>query len=1044
MCASNPPTLRVASRYTMESTTPTKQDRRIYAVLRDHCDTPRVLFSTENPLLLVHQGNRRYVFLFSTKYYTYMVRSKGFKLYAVWANRQLSVTAQSHRVTLTSLDQRTIKATLQSYKETTDAAVNEFSTVTLETKSALNAAEVEKCIMCLVESAQRTAALLEQQERGIALHGSRHLGDNDDDAHSGGSSDSEDGDSGATSISGARASAAARAAVQQGEGARKKKGAEGALRMGPSRYIAITSLVDGEFADYTTLKNAYMRHEEEDLLRDLGVFIKENEGQVEALCEHHYPALLHAAQQCVSISERDAELVGEELSGATTLVRTAVVNMKKATSNLLLSRSTRDNLQQVRSLLSKAIAVAEYLETAESQTQRQQLVGAVATLRELLRLAAPLSEYAIGEYVLHVRIPALTQDVFSYAVQHLNSWLRVLRDKAYPIGKASMEWGGTVTAGSLSSHLVMAEASEQWWLNEEFVPAQLKLAPFEEAEAITAVSNGAGIQVVFLELHREEYLDKYYAEGRWQQARTDLLECPLTLTNLSPAEVLSKFRQYCATAMGFILIEDIVHCATSPHLRSRAEIIQLWAILSAKITEHALKVLQVLLANPNETSEAVQQVQILQSLIHCAADNVKCVELNNLPLSRVMETASDQLISSWLQQACVDCMQLIMSDTFDPAVVTDAEQFAKLVTRFNFHRCTSLELNIPSTYTSSVQTLPYSAAVPRIGERVLGFLTQCYSTIIIDTSTAVMQSELNNVDEMLLKYMTVLFRTVAESMQGQLMSIDARAVLQLAVYATSCSMMPVLISCAEQQYMLHWQCEYEREKTQTMGAPKLMAHCVKFFAKSLQLGIERLLSALMKEVEERLKSVDSVSYWKARVEVRRQNRKADGDAFASCMEYILTMIPKLSSVLQSTVVRSVVGTAVMRAGVLMQSSLYTAITSAYQDGARDFGVWKDAIEEYERQCVMGVPLWQRRLGELLPGVSGAQRFPLNAAVAVQEARQWMDAKEQAYKAEKASQPQILAGIEGAGKAVAKGFQAVGKGVAARASAFGKGPQQQQH
>ncbi|KAG5510075.1 hypothetical protein JKF63_06968 [Porcisia hertigi] len=1026
----------------MGDAAPTRQDRRIFKVLSAHCDAPRVLFSTEDPLVLARRGKRHNVLLFCTKYYTYMIKGTDFKLYAVWANRQLSILAQSDRVTLTSLDPRAIKTTPKSYKETTDAAVNEFSTVTLAAESALKAMEVEERIRYLVENARRTAALLEQQERGIALDESRRSGGNGEDAHSGGSSDSEDGNDGGTSVPLTLASGAARAAAQQGDGARKKKGSEGMLNISPSRYIAITSLVDGEFADYTTLKNAYMRHEEEDLLRDLGIFIKENEVQVEALCEHHYPALIHAAQQCVDISERDAELVGEELSGATTLVRAAVVNLKKVTSNLLLSRSTRDNLQQVRALLCKAVAVAEYLETAELQTQRQQLVGAVATLRELIRLAAPLSEYAIGEYVLQVRIPKLTQDVFTYAVQHLNNWLRILRDKAYPIGKAAMEWQGTVAAGKRSSRLVMADVGEQWWLSEEFVPAQLVLEPFAEAEAITAVSNGAGIQAVFVELHRGEYLAKYYAEGRWQQARADLLESPLTLTRLSPAEVLSDFRQYCATALGFILIEDIVFCATSPHLRSRVEMIQLWAVISAKIAEHALKVLQALLVNPNETHEAVQQVQVLQSLIRCAADNVKSIDLNNLPLLRAMETVSDQLISSWLQQACVDCMQLIMSDTFTPAVVTDAAQFSELVTRFNFDRCTSLELAIPSAYGSGATTLPYSAVVPRTGERVLGFLAQCYSTIITDTSTAVMQSELNNVDEMLLKYLTVLFRTVAESMHGQLMSIDACDVLQLAVYVTSCSVMPVIISCAEQQYMLHWQCEYERDKTQVIGSPKLMAHCVKFFAKSLQLGIERLLSAFMREVEERLKSLDRVSYWKAQIETRRLNRHADAESFASCMDYILTMIPKLKSLLQSTVVRSVVGTAITRAGVLMQSSLQTAITNAYRDGARDFCTWKDAIEEYERQCSLGIPLWQRRLSELLPGINAAQRFPLNAAVTAEEVRQWVDAKEQAYNAEKANQPQILAGIEGAGKAMAKGFQAMGKGVVAGASVFGIGQQQQ--
>ncbi|KAK7200707.1 hypothetical protein NESM_000128000 [Novymonas esmeraldas] len=1029
----------------MADAAPTKQDRRIYKVLRDHCDTPRLLFSSDDPLVLVRRNERRYVMLFSTKYFTYMIKCKDFRLYAVWANRQLSVTAQAEHVTLTSLDPRAIRTAPQSYKETTDAAVNEFSSVTLDAASALVAAEVEERIMCLVESAQRTAALLEQQERGPLPDGGRQRGggnNDDDDARSDGSSESDDDADGGSAppLALSLASAAARATAQQGDSARRRKGAEGGLHMAPSRYIAITSLVDGEFADYTTLKNAYMRHEEEELLRDLGVFIKENEGQVEALCEHHYPALIHAAQQCVSISERDAELVGEELSGATTLVRTAVVNMKKVTANLLLSRSTRDNLQQVRGLLSKAIAVAEFLETAESQTQRQQLVGAVATLRELIRLAAPLSEYSIGEYVLHVRVPALTQGIFSYAVQHLNNWLRVLRDSAHPIGTASMEWQGTVTAGRLTSQLGMADTGEQWWLTEDFVPARLELAPFAEGDAVTAVSNGAGIQAVFAELHREEYLSKYYAEGRWQQARADLLECPLTLTNLSPAAALDAFRRYCAVALGFILIEDIVYCATSPHLRSRAEIIQLWSVLSSKVSEHALRVLQVLLADPTDTKEAVQQVQVLQSLIRCAADNVKCVELNNLALSRVMETASDQLISSWLQQACVSCMQLIMSDPFAPATATDAAQFAELVTRFNFHRCTSLELNIPSTYTSGVVSLPYSAVVPRTGDCVLDFLRQCYSTIITDTATVVMQSELNNVDEMLLKYLTVLFRTIAESMQGQLMSIDARAVLQLAVYVTSCSMMPVLISCAEQQYMLHWQCEYEREKTQTMGSPKLMAHCAKFFSKTLQQGIERLLGAVMKEVEERLKAVDRIQYWKAQVEARRLGKKADGETLASCMEYILTTTAKLSAVLQSAVVRSVVGTAVTRAGMLMQSSLHTAITAAYQDGARDFGTWREVVDEYEKQCTTSVLVWQRRLGELLPGISAAQRFPLQAATAVQEVRQWMGPKEEAHNTDKANQPQILAGIEGAGKVMAKGLQAVGKGVVATASVFGKGPQ----
>lgn len=1017
---------------------PSKKDQRIYRILREHCDAPRILFAPDDTLLLHRDGSMKEVMLLSTKLFTYMIKCKGCKLYARWANRQLTVVANNDSVSLTSLDTRAMTSDPLPYKETVDAAVNEFRSVSLETRSAVEAGYIEERITYLIQTAQQTAALLEDEERGGGITprtgGGSGAVDAEESDSASVSSDSENGDGIAVASPIALVNTTGRAGPQHGDSG-KRRGTEALLQMAPSRYISITSLVDGEFADYTTLKNAYIRHDEENLLRDLGIFIKENEGQVETLCEYHYPAFIHAAQQCIGISERDAELVGEELSGAAALVRMAVMNMRKVASSLVTSRSTRDNLQQVRTLLSKAIAVAEYLETAEAQTQKQQLVGAVISLRELVRLAAPLSEYALGEYVLHLRVPALTQNVFTYAVQHLNTWLGVLRDKAYPVGAASLRWDGTVAAGYMASKVIPGAMDDEWQLSESFEPAVLRLTAFSECDAVTAVSNGAGIQAVFLELHREEYLTKYYAEGRVQQAKADILEATLPLTGLSQQEVLERFRVYCATALGFILIEDIVYCATAPHIHSRAEIIQLWTSISGKVAEWAVKVLKVLLSDPSSTKEAVAFVAVIQSLIRCAADNVKSVELNTVALTRVMETASDQLISSWLQDACVGCMQVIMMDTFVPLTVSDAAHFESYVTRFNLHHCASLELDIPTTYTSGSLVLPYSCLVPLIGDQVLDFLQRCCTTTVTSASSVVMQSELNNVDEMLLKYLSVLFRSVAESLQGQLMSISANSILQLAVYVTTCSVMPVIVSCVEQQYVLHWQRDYAAGTAQRMGHPTIMEDCSRYFARSIQRGIERLLDAYRGEVEERLKPIRRLAFWRMQLEGRRQSKSGVGETLNVAMDYALGIIPKISPVLQTAVLRSVVGTTFTNVAMMMLSSMETAVTTAYQDGERDFVLLRDCIGEFEQEYGAGASAWQRRLAELLPGLRAAQCFPQTATSNMDDVRQWLSIKEQQYMMEKANQPQILAGIEGAGKAMSKGLQAVGKTVTATANVF---------
>ncbi|CAD2222861.1 exocyst complex component 6 [Angomonas deanei] len=882
----------------------------------------------------------------------------------------------------------------------------------------LEANSIERKLSFLIQSAQRTAAELALVERGAATGSFIDRGDQENDEASGSSDDNEDDDNN-------KGAKSRRAAARVND-------TPATVNMAPSRYIAITSLVDGEFADYTTLKTAYMRHEEEDLLTDLESFIKENEGQVETLCKHHYPAFIHASQQCLSISEKDAQLVGEELSGATALVREAVLNMKQVAANLIVSRNTRNNLVEVRSLLARCMAVAEYIETAESQVQRGQLIGAISSIRELVRLSAALAEYAVGEYVLHIRVPRLSQSVFDMAVQQLNAWLRLLRDSAKEMGKAAVTWSGAISAGTLTKKVVMSEDGNYWWIVERFKNANIELAPFSKADVVTKVCNGAGIQSIFSELRCDEYFSKYYLEGRAQQSKADIFSPQYSLEGAG-SDVVTEFENFCDTALGFMLLEDLVYSATSPRIQSTSEILGTWDRIAQVTSDRAMATSRALQSDPVYTEVMVRLLTSMRTLAYHAAENVKCVQLSAASLSRVAETLSDNLVSLWLQDACVTCTQLVLADSMTPLIAATPAEFEAYVTRFYFDKCSLLELPIPSQYTSGSVSLPYSAIVPTIGDKAMQLLAQCYSVMSFDGGSVVRQAEVNNVEEMLLKYLTVLFRTVSESLQGQLYSIDSKSIIQFAVFISSCSAMPVLVSCVEQQFMRRWPGSYGGEK-QLLGSPKQLADSAAQFSRGVQKGIEALMQACVAELEERLKSSSTFSFWKRQLDYRSGKRKNESsDSFDDCMNFFLNLIPMLTTILQTSVLRSVMSTTFAHIGQKMQSSIELAIKAAYKDDERDFELMRNALHEFESQCLTNIPLWQRRLINVLPNISAALRFPIQVQSVMDDMTVWINQKEKQYAADRAAQPQILNGLEDATKVMTKGFQAMGK---TTASVFG--------
>lgn len=79
-----------------------KAERKVYAILRDCCDSPRVLFHSSHPLFVRRpDGVNKQVMLVSTRLFTYLIKMKDMRLYMRWPNSELHVCAARNILTLT-------------------------------------------------------------------------------------------------------------------------------------------------------------------------------------------------------------------------------------------------------------------------------------------------------------------------------------------------------------------------------------------------------------------------------------------------------------------------------------------------------------------------------------------------------------------------------------------------------------------------------------------------------------------------------------------------------------------------------------------------------------------------------------------------------------------------------------------------------------------------------------------------------------------------------------------------------------------------------
>ncbi|CUG94458.1 Hypothetical protein, putative [Bodo saltans] len=1090
----------------VHSSAPVEEDYqnhpRIYHVLRDFCDVPKLDYQSTQALRLPRHGKTKSVVIVATIYYIYLFKRKGLKLYTRWAARYLSVARKGTSVYFSlGIDAETVAAEHQKKvgggssrrkkddsddDDDDDADLdidqedNTFTACRVVCEREASATLLAEEVRQVIYRAKSIADKHKREEEGRGKRRSRITfkddpaaeNEDEDEMMSHHSDDEESDDPDALELQRAvvkiSAEGAAKAlltsstnpdAVEGGQaGARSSM----MLQNAPGRYIAVASLVDGEFADYTALKNAYLRNEDGSLLEDLKAFIADQEQQVEAVCRAHYPAFLHAAEQCSRITSQDAEIIRDELMGAMRLVRDSASEMKEAASLLLLSRGVQSHMGSARSLLAQLKDVAESLETTESYVMKKQLLGAAISLETLTSSAGSVAEFALGAYVLHVCIPRLKRRIILEAQAQLNRWLTAMRSSAEAIGRDTILQRGheRVTAGKMVRKAVVSDdRGGSWAIVSTFQPAtamdqggggvsQATAASVRLMNKLPDLIAGASVQRVFTVLGLQEVFRKTYADARAKQLYTDILD-PAHITSSSSSSstdssMLDALTKFCHNALGSLILEDLaIHTTRPAAVRSDADIIVLWDGICSQVAllVHGLQgsLLRMRASDDSTVTTVSTVLELLTVMNACVRRLVTSTYLNPLGLARVSETLSNRLQTLWVDTCCTSTAMDISMDPLSPISIKNATEFQNFVTKFHFHRCTSHELPIPVTYRSgSTVNIPYAIFVPAFVDRVVALIINCFQ---VQRS-----SEVNNFDDMMLKFLHLVFRTAHSVVQGRVQSVAEGGGIQLAVLISSCTAMCVAASIAEMELTTH--CGYGEEGErgrQVLGSPILLEPVAALFRQLTTTAIEKLNGDLQRDVTATLLPTTQFSYWRTKFlnkkaapgESRSSIAQQELPALASLGDLVKKRISPLKELLQPSVFKSLLSFLWMHIIMSLQLTLDQAVNVYHDENTQ---MMKNCVAEFRQEVKEWVPRIRTQL-DVLEGItpgSAQSRNPVDFDKICADHILLIDAREREIIEEREAKNPIVANLDAARQAGAAVVSGVAHGVADVTRLTGKG------
>lgn len=461
-------------------------DERVYTILRDCGDDFLIEYDSTDVTLNLHRHKQvKEVFFVVTKFYIYLFKSKGVKLYYRWPLRDLTIEVHDKRIVLTSAEDaaEAIQYALDKndVEEGTDnlglterdftksgkrkAGVDSaeardkrrdacFEAVAVDAYTDEAANEVEKEIALRMIETKRLLWRLETAENGryakvttkskkskrkVHFEG-EELEDEPEDDDIEDEEDEEEDLATANLVEDSSTDEediGTSSRVTNNSTFAKPDLTSANVGLGSNRFSAISTVLDSDVIDYNVLKEAFANQVNKSLTDELKSFVEDNAIRIEDLCKIHYPSFLNASAQCQAVRSIEAKEIQSELNEAVQVLIQSVTDIRAVAVKLVEAAETKYNMEVTASLLSKIQLAARLLQSAEKLLADGSYLNAVTVTQELVMLASTsLSSYVIGDYVLTHRAPAIRDAALNAGLAKANQWLLTIRKGSAAVGES--------------------------------------------------------------------------------------------------------------------------------------------------------------------------------------------------------------------------------------------------------------------------------------------------------------------------------------------------------------------------------------------------------------------------------------------------------------------------------------------------------------------------------------------------------------------------------------------------------------------------------
>lgn len=1000
-----------------------RQPLAVFHAMQRMGDPPYIEMSSDD-FFIRRGGEPKAVVLVASLFHVYLFKAADYKLYCLWPHQNVSIVAgraDGDPVV------RIIDNTVDNVEA--DELGTEWNYVTLIADSAGSASAVADRFRDIADAAQ---AASQAPDPLRALEAAAEAAD--EDAASNASDDaSDDGvDAPAT-------------AARRGQRRRESAPAEAAASA-PMRVTA--PLVDGEHTDYATLTEAFANNTHGALLAELREYVSANEAIVARVCREHYDRFLGAADRGAALPTADVATVGTDLGRNAKVVSSAANVLVTAGKKLQEAQRVQRNLAVAEDCSRRLLNAARLLERAEAQAAAGVLVGAITTVAKLEEAAVPFGHLRLGRYVRR-RAPELRDSVLRQAVMRMNQWLGAVRDSGPPLGMAAIDAVLKGTSGTRPQGARTVEklpGGVRWRVNEgqtrvsvdaiAAAYASLTGAPAtkdaklggkgkdKEREPTTdeanaqrqfAINDGAAVLTVFRACGEENTFFTCLIDSRAKQL-------DVVLSTAAKLDSVAGFRALCDAAIGFILCDDLLHFSpTVPRLRSPLDIVTAWSRIAAVLarTANALR----------ERSEAPADVfaTTLTATAAAVTQRVTSVRLQVAPLHDVAKHIRDGVQARMLSEVCSELQEVITLDTTAPLVLATPAEYDDSVRTFSLDCVPDVLLVKPKA------PLPFSAVVPAVGHALLRFVNSVYDVASAGSSFEVDRT----VHEVVVEYVMVACRTASAMLRVRLASAQG-ALLHAAIIGTNASALGVVVGTIEQRLALRWPGVLPG--VQSILEPALLKDAAKEFRAVATGAFDTCATSIISVVDEVLAGGRTARYWHRRASSTHRapshDRASDNSSLAAdgsadcCVTAAISKLDKqlaqVATVWPGSLVTSLNAAAVMH----MAEATSTLIGDVIKHGdVRDILMFRGAVAQFESEAVPAMEGFAAR---------HSVRCPVDLKRQCAELRQWIDAREVEYAAERANSLQIQANLEAAAAGVVAGARAVGDGVVTGVKTVGDG------